>query len=488
MALTKKKYSTEDTDILGTFKPKVTEAVNNTKSKVSDFIDGAKETAQAVGEAVPGVTNLGQSLKSYANMNNYANDQAKAQANLERLEASEPGKYQESQQLTDMRGQLSDIESQKPGKFNDEYKERIDEILDRMSNQKPFSYDYSTDPTWQTLSDQYKRNAILAMENAMGDASGLTGGYASSWSQAAGQQAYQQEISQMTDIIPELADNALGRWQANNQQLASNLAALQSQRSADLDKYYTDWQMWNTDRNYMYQKVKDMSDDEFNKYLYELNRWQTDRAYYSEQKQIAIQNQQWQQELNESRRQFNQQMLFNYVNLGVGAAVDLTTAGMSAGVQLAGIGVDAALGAANLAEDRRQYDASLAEDQRQYDANMEFNEKWNQKDYDLAMAQLAEEKRQFDGELGYKYSAQNAKSSGGSSSGGSSSGNNGNNKISEKEAMSGIPEDLRLYLKTSDKYADANESRYKAIITVLDRGDIDEKKATQLLDYYGIEH
>ena len=407
MALVKKKYN--ETDVLGSFQPKISDAVNNTKSKVSDFVDGAKETAQEVGKAVPGVTNLGQSLKSYANMNEYANDKAQAQANLDRLANSEPGKYQESQQLSDMRGQLADIENQRPGDFNNKYEAQIDELLNRMTNQKPFSYDFSTDPTWQTLSDQYKRNAILAMENAMGDAAGLTGGYASSWSQAAGQQAYQQEISQMTDIIPELANNALNRWQANNQQLASNLAALQSQQESDYSRYYNDWQLWNTDRNYMYQKVKDMSDDEFNKYLYELNRWQTDRAYYSEQKQIAQQNEQWQLQLNESRRQFNQQMLFNYVNLGVGAAVDLTTAGMSAGVQLAGIGADAALGAANLAEDRRQYDENLEWQKDKYGQDMAFNEKWNQKDYDLAMAQLAEEQRQFDGEMGYKYTSLNAK-------------------------------------------------------------------------------
>lgn len=396
MATTKKKQTFTPERSAGTFTPNVSSAVNSFKNTVSDatasaksmvsgLSDGFKDTVQTIGENVPGVTSLGQSLKSYANMNNWKEDENRATQQLDYLEVNAPGDYKDSDELTSLKGQLADIENQKPGSFENKYQQQIDALLDKMTNQDPFSYDFSTDSNWLAAQEQAKRNALLAMENAMGEAAGLTGGYASSAAQMVGQQAYQQEMSETTEMIPEFAQMALNKWQANNSQMASNLAALQSQQDSDYSRYYNDWQLWNQDRAYMYQKVQDMSDDEFNQYITALNRWQTDRAYYADQKQIAVQNQQWQQELNESRRQFNNQMAFNYINMGVGAAVDLTTAGMSTGVQLAGIGVDAALDAASLNENKRQFDEEMA-----------YNETWAQKDYDLAMAQLAEEQRQFD--------------------------------------------------------------------------------------------
>ena len=397
MGTAKKKnnLSFDVADIAGTFKPQVAQVKENIKSGVNNFVEGVKETAQAVGEEVPGVTNLGQSLKGYANMNNYAADQREAEERLAILEKEAPT-YKQSDELTALKGQLQQIESERPEAFDNKYQQQIDALLDKITNREPFKYDFSTDPNWLAASEQYKRNALLSMENAMGEALGNSGGYGNSYAQQVGQQAYQQEISEMTAMIPEFAGQALDVWQANNSQMMSNLAALQSQQEADYSRYYNDWQLWNTDRNYMYQKVQDMSDDEFNRYITELQRWQIDRSFYADQKQIAIQNQQWQQQLNEQRRQFNQQMAFNYINMGVNAAVDLTTAGMSAGVQLAGIGVDAALGTAELAMKNKQFNdsleydyARLAQEQSQFDASSKAS-------YDLAMAELAEERRQFD--------------------------------------------------------------------------------------------
>lgn len=396
MTTTKKKQMFTPDNSAGTFTPNVSSAIDSVKKTASDIGAGIKETAQKLGEAVPGVTSIGQGLKSYANMNNYKADESTAQEKLDYLDSTSPGKYTESQGLTELRGQLTQVENQKPEEFDNKYQQQIDALLGKMTSQEPFSYDFSTDSNWLAAQEQAKRNALLAMENAMGEAAGLTGGYASSAAQMVGQQVYQQEISETTEMIPEFAQMALNKWQANNSQMASNLAALQSQQDSDYSRYYNDWQLWNQDRAYMYQKVQDMSDDEFNKYLTELQRWQVDRSYYADQKQIAIQNQQWQLELNESRRQFNQQMAFNYINMGVGATVDLTTAGMSAGVQLAGIGVDAALGAADLYEDHRQFDAQMA-----------YNEKWAQNDYDLSLMQFEEEQRQFDAGLDYDYARLN---------------------------------------------------------------------------------
>lgn len=386
------KFKNKIEDITGSFAPKISDTVDTVKKGVSDLVSGAKDTAVSIGEVLGTGTNLGQMASSQKNMAKYEADETDATANLNRVLANEPGEYQESEELTNIKGQLTDIEGKAPTPYENKYEQQIDNILDQMLERGNFSYDYSTDPTWLALKDQYQRNAMLGMQSAMGDAAGLTGGYASSYAQHVGQQTYQQSISEMTDIIPELHGQALNEWQAENQQLASNLSALQTQSELDYAQFYNDWQIWNTDRNYLYNKVINMSNDEFNKYIYGVERWQNDRAYYAEQKQLAIQNQQWQLAQDESRRQFNQQLAFNYINMGVNAAVDLTTTGMQVGASLIDTGADFALGLGGLIQDGYQFNKEL--DYKYYVADL---------DDANADADRAQADRHHKENLGYDY-------------------------------------------------------------------------------------
>lgn len=395
---TEKKRKSNDEPV-GSYIPKIKDSIANASGGIASAVDSA---AGAIKKAAPllGNTNIGAAINSYYNKKQYNDDIAENDARLKALDAEKPGKYQESDRLLKMYEELEQQEKTKP-EYTSKYGDRIDAVLSQLEQRGEFKYDFNTDPMWNSLKDQYQRNAMLGMKSAMGEAANLTGGYGSSYSQAAGQQMYQQNISEMTDIIPQLADSALNRWQANGSELRSNLAALQNQESLDFSKFESELQQYNQDRSYIFNKVQAMSEDEFNKYLTELQTWQQDRSYYAAQKQQATANLQFQQQLDENRRQFNQQMLYNYVNMGVGAAVDLTTAGMSAGVSLAGIGVDAALGAAKLKQSQKQFDAddayryaALAQDQRQYDSGMKYK-------YDA----LAQDQKQYDSDLGYKYAA-----------------------------------------------------------------------------------
>lgn len=472
MGTAKKKnnLSLDAADIAGTFKPQAAQVKENIKSGVNNFIEGVKETAQTVGEAVPGVTGIGQALKSYANMNNYAADQKEAEEKLAIIEQNSPT-YKQSDELTALKGQLQQVENEKPAPFENKYQQQIDALLDKVTNREPFKYDFSTDPNWLAASEQYKRNAMLSMENAMGEALGNSGGYGSSYAQQVGQQAYQQEISEMTAMIPEFAGQALNVWQANNSQMMSNLAALQSQQEADYSRYYNDWQLWNTDRNYMYQKVQDMTDDEFNRYITELQRWQIDRSFYAEQKQIAIQNQQWQLELNERRRQFNSQMAFNYINMGVGAAVDLTKTGMTAGVQLVGIGADTALGAADLAMQDKHFNDSL-----------EYDYARDRMDYDLAMAELAEERRQFDIKNGVGTQTMSTASVGSPGSGSTTKKSSGGSNTSNIQGPL-IPGST---LDSDLANAKSNSGKAQALAIAYENGSINDDELEAYKKKYGL--
>ena len=375
---------------------------------VSDVAKGIDEGLSGIAEYLPGVTSIGSAIKGHYRNKSYQEDEAAAQAKLDAVESSKPT-YSESENLKASRDELAEIEGGRPSEYQSKYDDEISQLINELGETKKFNYDIESDPLWHSIKDQYQRNAILGMQNAMGDAANMTGGYGSSNAVIAGQQAYQQNISEMTDIIPELQNTALNAWQANRGALTDNLYALMNADDADYTKWMNEYNMWATDREYYAQKVANMSDEEFNRYLAELSSWENDRAYYAGQKQQAVANQQWEANFAEQRRQFNQQMAFNYINMGVGATVDLTTAGMSAGVSLAGIGVDAALGGAELAIQNKQYNSSLAEEQRQFDASLAHDTAMSEKEYELALKEFAEEQRQFDATLGYNYAELNEK-------------------------------------------------------------------------------
>ena len=471
-------------DVTGSFKPKVEQTVGNIKSGIKSAVGGANDFMADIGENALGITSLGGTAKSLYNTRQYENDEAHASEKLTELENSSPGPFQISDELKGYKTDLSEIEKNAPEPFDNKYQAQIDALLDKMANQKPFSYDFASDPMWQTLSDQYKRNALLGMQSAMGEAAGLTGGYGSSYAQQVGQQTYQQNISEMTDIIPELAGNALNVWQANNNQLASNLSALQSQQGADYSRYYNDWQLWNTDRNYMYQKVMEMTDQEFNEYLSDVNRWQADRNFYAEQKQIAIANQQFEQQFRENQRQFNQQMMFNYVNMGVNAAVDITTAAIPAAVDLIGIGADTALGVGGMIQGQYQFDKSLEYD---YAALNQDNEQFYASTQAVASSSgLNSAKKSGSGTTKKSGSAKGSSASTGVVS--TQGVNSYASTKSDEEMMSGIPDDLRLYLHNSGSYkgSDTKALNEQAIRTAYAREEngITDEQARYLINKY----
>ena len=103
---------------------------------------------------------------------------------------------------------------------------QIAELLNQITSRQPFSYDMNGDALYQQYADIYQNNANLAMQNAMAQSAALTGGYGNSYAQAAGQQAYAQQMQNLNDVGMELYDRAYGEYQAEGQELYNQLATL----------------------------------------------------------------------------------------------------------------------------------------------------------------------------------------------------------------------------------------------------------------------
>lgn len=103
---------------------------------------------------------------------------------------------------------------------------QIAEVWNQITSRQPFSYDMNGDALYQQYADIYQNNANLAMQNAMAQSAALTGGYGNSYAQAAGQQAYAQQMQNLNDVGMELYDRAYGEYQAEGQDLYNQFATL----------------------------------------------------------------------------------------------------------------------------------------------------------------------------------------------------------------------------------------------------------------------
>lgn len=87
-------------------------------------------------------------------------------------------------------------------------------LLDQANAQGSFLYDPEKDPVWSAYKKQYAREGERAGANAMAQAAAMSGGIPSSYAVTAGQQAGNYYAGQMSDIIPELEQNAYQRYLA----------------------------------------------------------------------------------------------------------------------------------------------------------------------------------------------------------------------------------------------------------------------------------
>ena len=72
-----------------------------------------------------------------------------------------------------------------------------DEALDAYLNRGDFQFDVNADALYQQYKDHYTQPGKTAMQDTVGKAAALTGGYGSSYAQTVGQQAYQAHLKQL---------------------------------------------------------------------------------------------------------------------------------------------------------------------------------------------------------------------------------------------------------------------------------------------------
>lgn len=88
-------------------------------------------------------------------------------------------------QAQEAQKQLEQLRAQQPGAYESSYGAQIDALIAQLDSRPGFSYDVNGDPLYRQYAEQYQRQGKAAMEDTLGAAAGLTGGYGSSYATTA---------------------------------------------------------------------------------------------------------------------------------------------------------------------------------------------------------------------------------------------------------------------------------------------------------------
>lgn len=143
-----------------------------------------------------------------------------------------------------------------PAGVDPTYWAAVQAAMDKINNREKFSYDLNGDVLYQQYKDKYVQQGKMAMQDTMGQAAALTGGYGNSNAIAAGNQAYQASLSNLNDIIPELQQMAYDRYNQEGQDLLNQYSMAKGVYDTKYGEYTDALNQYNTDRSYL-QSVYD---------------------------------------------------------------------------------------------------------------------------------------------------------------------------------------------------------------------------------------
>ena len=111
--------------------------------------------------------------------------------------------------------------------------DQYSKALDALTNRKAFSYDLNGDALYQQYKDNYIQQGKMAMQDAMGQAAAMTGGYGNSYAATVGNQAYQGYLQGLNDKVPELYQLAMQRYNMEGDNLKAAYDVLKGDRDSD---------------------------------------------------------------------------------------------------------------------------------------------------------------------------------------------------------------------------------------------------------------
>lgn len=116
------------------------------------------------------------------------------------------------------------------------YTSEINSLLETLAG-RSFSYDHTTDPAYIAEKNALSEQGRLAMEDTLGAANAKTGGYTNSYAVSSANQAYNNYVSKIGDVIPELYESAYNRYTDETDELYDRVKLLSSLNDDEWSRY-----------------------------------------------------------------------------------------------------------------------------------------------------------------------------------------------------------------------------------------------------------
>ena len=182
--------------------------------------------------------------------------------------------YQQSQRVTDAQDYLQSVIDQQPGEYQNKYAGTIEDLYGKVMNRPDFKYDVNKDAAYKQYKQHYTTLGQRAMQDTVGNAAALTGGYGNSWAATAGSQAYQQYLQQLNDMVPQLEQQAYARYNQEGEDLRNNLAIAQGLENTEYGKYRDTIGDWQQNRSYAANRYDQEYQNDYNAWMNMLSYWQ----------------------------------------------------------------------------------------------------------------------------------------------------------------------------------------------------------------------
>ena len=155
------------------------------------------------------------------------------------------------------------------------YSDQLDDMISQIMNRDKFEYDADSDQLFQQALASAMNSGKSAMQDTIGQASALTGGYGSTYATSAGNQAYNAFIEDAYDNLPEYYQMALQAYQMEGQEMYQQLGMLSDADAREygrmVDAYNATSQKRNQDYSEAYALHQDSVNNAINYANFQLN-------------------------------------------------------------------------------------------------------------------------------------------------------------------------------------------------------------------------
>ena len=290
-----------------------------------------------------------------------------------------------------LKQQLEKIQSGKTS-----YTDQIKDMMDKIVNREKFSYDVDTDPLFQQALSSAMKSGNQAMQDTIGQASALTGGYGSTYATSVGNQVYNSFIEDAYDNLPQYYQMALEAYQMEGDEMYRQLGMFNEADDKEFNRTLSAYDTTSQYRNRLWDEAHTLFRDE-----------KTDI--------LSVANLQLAEHGQLSSDAFNAfTATTNYADTMYGREYAKWNDEVNQALQYAQMQNNDYWNQTNFDEGVRQYEQNYAENVRQFDKSYEQTEKWNQAEMDYKNAALKQDNEQFYANLNYQKSKSSGSGSGGS--------------------------------------------------------------------------